>query len=126
MTSLFRDSGRVNSWIIVSDLRDLEVNKKERTFLRKWTCFESREASMLTRPGFRGLIISKGKRKSTLDFKYRIENCDRPKTKAAPTVCVTRILKTFEYVYLIIFSSNEFSNLMLFHLTTPGGNARMP
>jgi hypothetical protein len=43
-TSSFRDSGRVNSRIKVSDLRDPEVKQKERTFLRKWTCFESRKS----------------------------------------------------------------------------------
>jgi hypothetical protein len=30
MISSFRDSGRVNSWVIVSDLRDPEVKQRER------------------------------------------------------------------------------------------------
>ena len=41
-------------------------------------------------------------------------------------VCVTLILKIFEYVPLIIFSSNMCLDLMIFHLTTPGGNERIP
>ena len=41
-------------------------------------------------------------------------------------VCVTLILKTFEYVHLILFASNVCLDLMLFHLTTPGENDRMP
>jgi hypothetical protein len=35
MTSPFRDSGRVNSCIIVSDLRDLEVKQKGANILTK-------------------------------------------------------------------------------------------
>jgi hypothetical protein len=41
-------------------------------------------------------------------------------------VCVTLILKTFEYVHLILFASNVCLDLMLFHLTTLGGNDRVP
>jgi hypothetical protein len=41
-------------------------------------------------------------------------------------VCVTLILKTFEYVHLILFTSNMCLELMPFHLSTPGGNDRMP
>jgi hypothetical protein len=41
-------------------------------------------------------------------------------------VCVTLILKTFEYVHLIPFVSNECLDLILAHLTISGGNDRMP
>jgi hypothetical protein len=41
-------------------------------------------------------------------------------------VCVTLILKTFEYVHLILFTSNMCLDLMNFHLSTPGGNERIP
>jgi hypothetical protein len=53
--------------------------KKGNTPMKGRACFESRKTSLLTRPGFRGLILSDGKRKPTLDFKHQIENCDRPK-----------------------------------------------
>jgi predicted benzoate:H+ symporter BenE len=41
-------------------------------------------------------------------------------------VCVTLILKTFEYVHLIPFVSNKCLDLILVHLTMSGGNDRMP
>jgi hypothetical protein len=41
-------------------------------------------------------------------------------------VCVTLILKTFEYVHLILFASNVCLDLMPFHLTTPGGMTGCP
>jgi hypothetical protein len=41
-------------------------------------------------------------------------------------VCITLILKTFEYVHLILFSSDVCLDLIPFHLSTPGGNDRMP
>ena len=41
-------------------------------------------------------------------------------------VCVTMILKTFEYVHLIPFVSNNCLDLLLVHLTMFGGNDRMP
>ena len=41
-------------------------------------------------------------------------------------VCVTLILKTFEYVHLVHFVSNECLDLILIHLTMSGGNDRMP
>jgi hypothetical protein len=41
-------------------------------------------------------------------------------------VCVTLILKTFEYVHLIPFVSNKFLELILVHLTMSGGNDRIP
>jgi hypothetical protein len=41
-------------------------------------------------------------------------------------VCVTLILKTFEYVHLIIFTFDMCLDLIPFHLYTPGGNDRMP
>jgi hypothetical protein len=41
-------------------------------------------------------------------------------------VCVTLILKTFEYVHLISFISNKCLDLILVHLTISGGNDRMP
>jgi hypothetical protein len=41
-------------------------------------------------------------------------------------VCVTLILKTFEYVHLIIFTSNVCLDLMPFHFTTPGGMIGFP
>jgi hypothetical protein len=40
-------------------------------------------------------------------------------------VCVTLILKTFEYVHLIPFVSNRCLDLILVHLTMSGGNDRM-
>ena len=36
-------------------------------------------------------------------------------------VCVTLILKTFEYVHLIPFVSNKFLDLILIHMTMFGG-----
>jgi hypothetical protein len=41
-------------------------------------------------------------------------------------VCVTLILKTFEYVHLILFVSNGCLDLMPIHLTISGGDDRMP
>ena len=41
-------------------------------------------------------------------------------------VCVTLILKTFEYVHLIPFVSNECLDLILAHLSMSGGDDRMP
>jgi hypothetical protein len=41
-------------------------------------------------------------------------------------VCVTLILKTFEYVHLILFTSDVCLDLMPFHLSTPRGNDKMP
>ena len=41
-------------------------------------------------------------------------------------VCVTLILKTFEYAHLIPFVSNECLDLILVHLTMSGGNDKMP
>jgi hypothetical protein len=41
-------------------------------------------------------------------------------------VCVTLILKTFKYVHLVLFVSNECLDLILIHLTMSGGNDRMP
>jgi hypothetical protein len=41
-------------------------------------------------------------------------------------VCVTMILKIFQYVNLIIFSSHVCLDFMPFHLSTPGGNDRIP
>jgi hypothetical protein len=41
-------------------------------------------------------------------------------------VCVTLILKTFEYVHLIPFTSNVCLDLMHLHLSTPGGMTRCP
>jgi hypothetical protein len=41
-------------------------------------------------------------------------------------VCVTLILKTFEYVHLVLFVSNGLLDLILIHLTMFGGNDRMP
>jgi hypothetical protein len=41
-------------------------------------------------------------------------------------VCVTLILKTFEYVHLVLFVSNRCLDLILIHLTMSGGNNRMP
>jgi hypothetical protein len=41
-------------------------------------------------------------------------------------VCVTLILKTFEYVHLVLFVSNGCLDLILIHLTMSGGNDRMP
>jgi hypothetical protein len=41
-------------------------------------------------------------------------------------VCVTLILKTFEYVHLITFVSNGYLDIILVHLTMSGGNDRMP
>ena len=41
-------------------------------------------------------------------------------------VCVTLILKTFEYVHLIPFVSSKFLDLILAHLTMSGGNDEMP
>jgi hypothetical protein len=41
-------------------------------------------------------------------------------------VCVTLILKTFEYVHLFLFVSNGCLDLILIHLTMCGGNNRMP
>jgi hypothetical protein len=41
-------------------------------------------------------------------------------------VCVTLILKTFEYVHLIPVVSNKCLDLILAHLTISGGNDRMP
>jgi hypothetical protein len=41
-------------------------------------------------------------------------------------VCVTLILKTFEYVHLIPFVSNKCLDLILVHLTMSGGNDSMP
>jgi hypothetical protein len=41
-------------------------------------------------------------------------------------VCVTLILKTFEYVHLIPFVSNECLDLILVHLTMSGGMTRCP
>jgi hypothetical protein len=41
-------------------------------------------------------------------------------------VCVTLILKTFEYVHLIPFVSNGCLDLILIYLTISGGNDRMP
>jgi hypothetical protein len=37
-------------------------------------------------------------------------------------VCVTLILKIFEYVHLILFASNMCLDFMPFHLSTPGEN----
>jgi hypothetical protein len=44
MISQFRDSGRVNLKIKVSDLRGLEIKQKARTCLQKWICFEGRKS----------------------------------------------------------------------------------
>jgi hypothetical protein len=41
-------------------------------------------------------------------------------------VCVTLILETFEYVHLILFTSNVCLDLMSFHLSTPGGMTGCP
>jgi hypothetical protein len=41
-------------------------------------------------------------------------------------VRVTLILKTFEYVNLIIFTSNMCLDLMPFHLSKLGGNDMVP
>ena len=41
-------------------------------------------------------------------------------------VCVTLILKNFEYVHLIPFVSNKCLDLILAHLTMSGGIDRMP
>jgi hypothetical protein len=41
-------------------------------------------------------------------------------------VCVTLIIKTFEYVHLIPFISNKCLDLILVHLTMSEGNDRMP
>jgi hypothetical protein len=41
-------------------------------------------------------------------------------------VCVTLILKTFEYVHLVLFVSNGCLDLILIHLTMSRGNDRMP
>jgi hypothetical protein len=41
-------------------------------------------------------------------------------------VCVTLILKTFEYVHLIPFISNECLDLILVHLTMSGGMTGYP
>ena len=41
-------------------------------------------------------------------------------------VCVTLIVKTFEYVDLIPFVSNKFFDLILVYLTMSKGNDRMP
>jgi hypothetical protein len=41
-------------------------------------------------------------------------------------VCVTLILKTFEYVHLIPFVSNKCLDLILIHLTMSGGMAVCP
>jgi hypothetical protein len=41
-------------------------------------------------------------------------------------VCVTLILKTFEYVHLVLFVSNGCLDLILIHLTMSGGDDRMP
>ena len=40
-------------------------------------------------------------------------------------LCVTLILKRFEYVDLVIFVSNGFLDIILIHLTMSGGNDRM-
>jgi hypothetical protein len=42
------------------------------------------------------------------------------------TVCVTLIIKTFEYVHLIPFVSKKCLDLILSHLTMPEGIDRMP
>ena len=41
-------------------------------------------------------------------------------------VCVTLILKTFEYVHLVLFVPNKYLDLILIHLTMSGENDRMP
>jgi hypothetical protein len=41
-------------------------------------------------------------------------------------VCVTLILKTFEYVHLILFASDVCLDFMPFHLSTPGGMTGCP
>ena len=41
-------------------------------------------------------------------------------------VCVTLILKTFEYVHLVLFVSNGCLDLILIHLTMSGGDERIP
>jgi hypothetical protein len=41
-------------------------------------------------------------------------------------VCVTLIIKTFEYVHLIPFVSNESLDLILAQLTMSGGIDKMP
>jgi hypothetical protein len=41
-------------------------------------------------------------------------------------VCVTLILKTIEYVHLVLFVSNGCLDLILIHMTMFGGNDRMP
>jgi hypothetical protein len=41
-------------------------------------------------------------------------------------VCVTLILKTFEYVHLVIFVSNGCLDLILIHLTMSGGMTGCP
>jgi hypothetical protein len=41
-------------------------------------------------------------------------------------VCVTLILKTFEYVHIITFVSNKCFNLILSHLTMLGGMKGCP
>jgi hypothetical protein len=41
-------------------------------------------------------------------------------------VCVTLILKTFGYMHLILLTSDVCLDFMPFHLSTPGGNDRMP
>jgi hypothetical protein len=40
-------------------------------------------------------------------------------------VYVTLILKTFEYVHLILFAANVYLDLLPLNLTTLGGNDRM-
>ena len=41
-------------------------------------------------------------------------------------VCVTQILKTFEYVHSVLFVSNGFLDLMPIHLTISGGMTGCP
>ena len=41
-------------------------------------------------------------------------------------VCVTLILKTFEYVHLVLFVSNGCLDIILIHLTMSRGNDKMP
>jgi hypothetical protein len=41
-------------------------------------------------------------------------------------VCVTLILKTFEYVNLVLFVSIGCLDLILVHLTMSGGNDKIP
>jgi hypothetical protein len=40
-------------------------------------------------------------------------------------VCVTLILKTFEYVHLVLFVSNGCLDIIHIHLTMSGGNDKM-